>query len=122
MMTVTTTTQTFTNSAYPLAAPDGPNSQHPFGPWPQPFAVWAALAALLAGLGLAVAGRKVRIRLGPAVALLLLVTAAGVMTGCVGGFPRAAISNGTPPGTYHITVTGTTGTDAHSTTVTLTVE
>lgn len=122
VMTVTTTTQTFTSGVYPHAAPDGPNSPHPFGPWPGSFALGTALAALLGGMSLAADGRKQRIRLGPIVALFLLAVAAGVMTGCVGGFPRAAISHGTPPGTYHIVVTGTTGTDAHTATVTLIVE
>ena len=122
MMTVATTAQTFTTGAHPLAAAGGPDSAHRFGPSPRPFASGSALTALLAGLSLVVGGRRLRIRIGPIVALLLLAMTAGVMTACGGGLPRAPISSGTPPGTYSLVVTGTTGTDSQSTTVMLTVQ
>jgi hypothetical protein len=60
----------------------------------------------------------------PLGALVLLIVVAGYLSGCAQGFPR--VTTGTPTGTlagtYLITVTGTSGTDKHSTTVTLTVQ
>jgi hypothetical protein len=53
-------------------------------------------------------------------ALILLFVAAGYIAGCAGGV--AAAPSGTPAGTYTITVTGTSGTDVHSTSVTLVVQ
>jgi hypothetical protein len=47
--------------------------------------------------------------------LCALLSAAAALTGCGGGFGR-------PPATYTLTVTGTSGTDFHSTTVNLTVQ
>jgi hypothetical protein len=49
-------------------------------------------------------------------AALVVLAGLGAMTGCQGGY------FGGPPQTYVITVTGTSGTLSHSTTVTLTVE
>jgi hypothetical protein len=47
--------------------------------------------------------------------LCALLSVAAVLTGCGGGFGR-------PPTNYTLTVTGTSGTDLHSTTVNLTVQ
>jgi hypothetical protein len=62
-------------------------------------------------------------RLIPIGAFALLLISVGYISGCSGGgFPRVGSNTGTPAGTYTITVTGTSGTDVHSTTVTLVVQ
>jgi len=86
--------------------------------WP----VAIALATLLAGFGFARTDRSQRRRLVPLAALILLIVTVGYMSGCAGGFPRLAVTSGTPAGTFTLTVTGSSGADAHSTTVVLTVQ
>ena len=115
-MTVTTTPRTAA-----VATP------RPFGlrePWfPGSFPEWLAslaLAMLLAGVSLARTSQKPVRRFAHVTALVLLLVTVGSLAGCTGGFP-AGTSSGTPAGIYTITVTGTSGTDAHSTTVKLTV-
>jgi hypothetical protein len=81
-----------------------------------------SLAILSAGLSLGNLNRKLRRRLVPLAGLALLIVAAGCLAGCTGGFPASQAATGTPAGTYIITVTGTSGTDMHSTTVTLIVQ
>jgi YVTN family beta-propeller protein len=62
----------------------------------------------------------------PLSALVLVVVIGGYLNGCAQGFPRlttvTGTATGTPAGTYVITVTGTSGTDKHSTMVTLIVQ
>jgi hypothetical protein len=72
---------------------------------------------LVAGAGFAGFARRPLGRLAPVAALILLVVAAGYIAGCAGNV--VAAPTGTPAGTYTITVTGTSGTDVHSTSVTL---
>jgi len=126
-MTVTTTARA------PLAA-----AERPFGPrgpgFPElfqgSFPAWLAvlaLVALLAGVSFAGFKRKPLRRLVPVAGLILLIVTAGYLAGCAGGFPSetssgSETSTGTPAGTYTIRVTGTSGTDVHSTTVTLIVQ
>jgi hypothetical protein len=54
---------------------------------------------------------------------LTIICVAGFASGCNGGFPAdVTVPSGTPAGTYTITVTGTSGSVSHSTTVSLTVQ
>ncbi len=112
-LTITTTART--------SATNVPNQ--PFGPSaPKSFSSWmmaSALALLLAGIAFANFNRKLARRLIPAAALVLLIISAGYISGCASA--PVVNPNGTPAGTYTITVTATSGTDVHTTTVTLTV-
>jgi hypothetical protein len=76
----------------------------------------------LATLTLAKFNRRNVRRLIPVGALALLIISAAYVSGCNGGFPELSKNTGTPAGTYTITVTGTSGADVHSTTVTLVVQ
>jgi CSLREA domain-containing protein/fimbrial isopeptide formation D2 family protein len=79
---------------------------------------YALLFPALGLLGLVIAGKrskKTRLRLAMAVSGFVLLLA---LAGC-GGRPNF---NGTPPGTYTITVTATSGTTSGSATVTLNVQ
>jgi uncharacterized repeat protein (TIGR01451 family) len=93
-------------------------------PWtPSPFLLWSlTLAAMLLVLLTYLKSRGQR-RYAPATFLSVVFVAAIVVTGCggggVGGPPPPT---GTPAGTYPITVTATSGSVVHTTTVTLTVQ
>jgi hypothetical protein len=77
----------------------------------------------LSWLTIAKFGRRSLRRLIPIGAFALLLISAGYLSGCAGsGFPKVGSNTGTPAGTYPITVTGTSGADTHSTTVTLIVQ
>ncbi len=122
----TSTTMTVTTTArYAPASMPGPRGPvFPTLP-PGSLAAWLAslaLAILLARVGFAGLERKPLRRLAPLAALILLIVTTGYLAGCAGGFPRTEVPGGTPAGTYTITVTATSGTDVHSTTVTLIVQ
>jgi hypothetical protein len=94
---------------------------------PRSLPAWLAvliLAILLAGVGYvrAPGGRPMR-RLVPVASVILLIVTAGYLTGCAGGFPQLESSSctATPSGSHAVTVTGTSGSDVHTTTVTLIV-
>jgi hypothetical protein len=118
------TTMTVTTTARGLAQitmrPSAPNN--PARP------LWLFTLALLLTLITAVAsaakfGRRTKRRLVPVGVFALLLISVGYVSGCSGGgFPKVGSNNGTPAGTFTVIVTGTSGADVHSTTVTLTVQ
>lgn len=117
-MTVSTTPRTTTLVSPRPSAPRGPI-----------FPAWLALLSFAMLLASAAITGQVRTqvrtqlrRFAPAAALALLVIATGYLAGCAGGFPKVGTTTGTPAGSYTITVTGTSGSVTHSTTVTLTVQ
>jgi hypothetical protein len=86
-------------------------------------AVWIQLQGIgLFGMILFARKRPAR-RLPPRFLLILLTAALILMTGCAGGTGIASQSQtGTTPGTYTITVTGTSGNLQHSLPLSLTVQ
>lgn len=96
-----------------------PSSRRPPQNTPQ-FAFWSfALATIL--LGLILFGRDSRQRRF-APAMFIMVAALLAISGCGGGGTAPPPPTGTPAGTSIITVTATSGSLVHTTTVTLTVQ
>ncbi len=116
-MTVTTSARGLAQIAVPPSTPN--HSARP---------MWIFTLALLLTLMTALAsaakfGKRRTRRLVPIGTFALLLISVGYISGCSGGgFPKVGSNNGTPAGTYTVTVTGTSGSDVHSTTVTLTVQ
>lgn len=94
----------------------------PFGHSNQPlFAIWLGLPGLVVA-GAGVSGKRRKLI---AVVVLMLVLAALIgFVACGGGAktPTNQTTPGTPTGTYSVTVTGTSGTLTHTTTLTLIVK
>jgi CSLREA domain-containing protein len=129
-LTLTTTARPAATAHIVPAAPhSGPTSGPNNGPMlpqllPQ-FLLWLGVMSLL-GLTLLLLQRigKLTPRVATTAFLALtIVCAAGFASGCNGGYPPdITVPAGTPAGTYTITVTGTSGSVSHSTTVSLTVQ
>ncbi len=125
----TSTTMTITTTARGLAQINIPPSNvPPTTPNNSARPMWLITLAILLTLALAIAsaakfGRRTARRLVPIGAFALLLISVGYISGCSGGgFPKVGSNTGTPAGTFTVTVTGTSGADVHSTTVTLTVQ
>jgi hypothetical protein len=116
--TVMTLTTTVRGSALTMPTPSNPGA-----PVQTMWLISLAAMAALFSLTVARFGRRTTRRLIPVGAFALLLISAGYLSGCSGGgFPKVGTNTGTPAGTYTITVTGTSGSDVHSTTVTLVVQ
>jgi trimeric autotransporter adhesin len=121
-MTVTTTAATGAVAVVKLFDSRGPGS--PTG-LPSSLPAWRAVLALaicLASGTFTSLKRKSLRQLAPLAGLILMIATASYLAGCAEGFPKPASSTGTPAGSYVLKVTGTSGTDTHSTTVTLVVQ
>jgi hypothetical protein len=112
-----------------MQAPQTPfNPNGPMRPmWIITLAMLFALMTTIALAGLAKfergAARRSLRKLIPIGAFAVLLISVGYISGCSGGgFPKVGSNLGTPAGTYTVTVTGTSGADVHSTTVTLVVQ
>jgi hypothetical protein len=118
------TTMTLTTTARNAAAPR--SSSIPRGPRfpgsPLRWMIALAMAVLLTGVKLARSAQRPLRNFASASALILLLISLGYLSACSGGFPNAGSSTGTPAGSFTITVTGTSGTDTHTTTVKLVVQ
>ena len=118
----TSTSMTVTTTARTLSQIKAPSYQRttPLRPlWLIAF----AMLLVLATASLAKFRKQTARRLIPISAFALLLISISYISGCSGsGFPRVGSNTSTPAGTYTVTVTGTSGTDVHTTTVTLIVQ
>ena len=100
-------------------APNEAALAHPLRPNTRWFTSTGLLAfALFFGVGIPAPRRNWRIVLGM---LVLLVALIGGLSACGGGSGSTVSGSGTTPGTYTITVTGTSGSTTANRNVTLTV-
>ena len=114
-MTITTTARTLSQIKTPPYKPTTP--LRPL--WLITFVMLLSLATA----SLAKFGKRATRRLIPIAAFALFLISISYVSGCSGGgFPRVGSNTSTPAGTFTVTVTGTSGTDAHTTTVTLVVQ
>jgi sugar lactone lactonase YvrE len=114
-LTITTTART-SGIAIRHFNPGAPAAPKQLPTW---FAI-SALVLLLAGIAFAnFNGRPVR-RFAPVAALILLIASVGYIAGCAE--TPVTNPNGTPTGTFTITVTASSGYDVHTSAVTLVVQ
>jgi len=105
------TSTVFTLTTTPRNLPPPQQNRIPNGP----LSGWWLTAAVLGLLGIITARKGIRTRRLAFMPLAVLLLGAAILTGC-------AKAGGTPAGTYTVTVTATSGSLSHSTTVSLTVQ
>ena len=121
MMTVTTTARTGSALLRNPFEQHGPLFPPSLPAWPAAANLSTLLATLLAGFGFAKLRHRLPRTVAPVAALFItLIVAVTFIAGC--GTTSRPASTGTPAGNYVLTVTGTSGTDVRSTTVTMVVQ
>jgi hypothetical protein len=114
-MTITTTARSTTGTL--------PSPARPATPLRPLWLITFAMLVLLTTASLAKFNRSVARKLIPIGVFAVLLISVSYISACSGGgFPKVGSNLGTPAGTFTVTVTGTSGTDVHSTTVTLVVQ
>jgi hypothetical protein len=121
MMTVTTTARAGSALLRNPFEQHGPLFPPSLPAWPAAANLSTLLATLLAGFGFAKLRHRLPRTVAPVAALFItLIVAVTFIAGC--GTTSRPASTGTPAGNYVLTVTGTSGTDVRSTTVTMVVQ